>query len=156
MASSRVTLEGESAPVIGRGPRKLSARDGQMDVSGQDPGWVCRHVLDATGDGTVAAMAGWVVGAPLRIVLVVVAAMLLNRLARRAVKRGLRGLHAGPVSERLGMLARLAPGSIVGPAETSVRAEQRIEALAGILRSVVSFVIAVVAGFPQQTVWHRA
>jgi small-conductance mechanosensitive channel len=114
---------------------------------GQDPGWVCRHVLDATGNTTVAAAAGWIVGAPLRILVIVAAAAVLNRVARRAVKRGLRGLHAGAVGERIGALARFAPGSLMDTTETSLRAEQRIEALAGILRSVISFVIVAVAGF---------
>jgi small-conductance mechanosensitive channel len=114
---------------------------------GQDPGWVCRHVLDATGNTTVAAAAGWIVGAPLRILVIVAAAAVLNRIARRAVKRGLRGLHAGAVGERIGALARFAPGSLMDTTETSPRAEQRIEALAGILRSVISVVIAVVACF---------
>jgi len=114
---------------------------------GQDPGWVCRHVLDATGNTTVAAAAGWIVGAPLRILVIVVAAAVLNRIARRAVKRALRGLHAGAVGERIGALARFAPGSLMDTTETSLRAEQRIEALAGILRSVISVVIAAVAVF---------
>lgn len=92
-------------------------------------------------------MAGWVVGAPLRILLIVVAALVLNRVARRLVKRALRGLHAGPMSEHMGVLARLSPGRPSDTTETSLRAEQRIEALAGVLRSVVSFVIAVAAGF---------
>ena len=114
---------------------------------GQDPGWVCRHVLDATGNTTVAAAAGWVVGAPLRILFIIAGAIVLNRVARKAVKRALRGLQAGAVGERIGALARVAPGSLLETTETSLRAEQRIEALAGILRSVISFVIGAVALF---------
>jgi moderate conductance mechanosensitive channel len=110
---------------------------------------VCRHVLDATGNGTLAAAAGWIVGAPVRILVIIAAALVLNRIARRAVKRTLRGLHAGAVGERIGALARFAPGagSLMDTTESSLRAEQRIEALAGILRSVISFVIGAVATF---------
>jgi moderate conductance mechanosensitive channel len=116
---------------------------------GQDPGWVCRHVLDATGNDTLSAAAGWIVGAPLQILVIIAAALVLNRIARRAVKRTLRGLHAGAVGERIGALARFAPGagSLMDTTESSLRAEQRIEALAGILRSVISFVIGAVATF---------
>jgi small-conductance mechanosensitive channel len=116
---------------------------------GQDPGWVCRHVRDATGNSTLSAAAGWIVGAPLQILVIIAAALVLNRIARRAVKRTLRGLHAGAVSERIGALARFAPGagSLMDTTESSLRAEQRIEALAGILRSVISFVIGAIATF---------
>jgi small conductance mechanosensitive channel len=91
---------------------------------GDDPGWFCRQALDLTGDRTTAEAADFLIGKPLGILLVVVIAVVLNRLARRAVKRTLRGLQAGT---------------------TSLRAEQRIEALSSVLRSLISATILLIA-----------
>jgi small conductance mechanosensitive channel len=82
-----------------------------------------------------------------RIALIVIVAFVANRLSRRGVKRMLRGLHSGAVQERLGAVRRVTPGALLETAETSMRAEQRIEAIASVLRSIVSFVIFAVASF---------
>jgi small conductance mechanosensitive channel len=82
-----------------------------------------------------------------RIVLIVVIAFVANRLSRRGVKRMLRGLHSGAVQERIGAVRRVTPDALLETAETSMRAEQRIEAIASVLRSIVSFVIFAVAIF---------
>lgn len=39
---------------------------------------------------TVTGLTDWLLGPPLKIVLIVIAAMILNRMARRAVKRSAR------------------------------------------------------------------
>jgi small conductance mechanosensitive channel len=59
----------------------------------------------------------------------------------------LRGLHSGAVQERIGAVRRVTPDALLETAETSMRAEQRIEAIASVLRSIVSFVIFAVAIF---------
>ncbi len=87
----------------------------------------------------------FLVGKPLTIVAILVGALILNRLARRMVKGGLRGLHSGGVKERLGAMRRRAPAALLETEEISLRATQRIEALATVLRSVVSVVIGGVA-----------
>ena len=62
------------------------------DVCGQDPNWSCRVALEQTDSAGFASAAEWVVGKPLSILAIVIAALIVNRLARRALKRGLRGL----------------------------------------------------------------
>jgi moderate conductance mechanosensitive channel len=47
----------------------------------------------------------------------------------------------------MGMVRRLTPDALRDTRETSLRAEQRIDALTGVLRSVTSFVILLIAGF---------
>ena len=69
---------------------------------GDDPGYFCRQALDLTGDKTTAEAADFLIGKPLSILLIVIIAVVVNRLARRAVKRTLRGLQAGGLQERLG------------------------------------------------------
>src|SRR3954452_13136049 len=82
-----------------------------------------------------------------RIALIVIVAFVANRLSRRGVKRMLRGLHSGAVQERLGGGSRATPEALLETAETSLRAEQRIEAIASVLRSILSFVIFGIATF---------
>jgi moderate conductance mechanosensitive channel len=82
-----------------------------------------------------------------RIALIVIIAFVANRLSRRGVKRMLRGLHSGAVQERLGAVRRATPDALLETADTSLRAEQRIEAIASVLRSILSFVIFGVAVF---------
>jgi moderate conductance mechanosensitive channel len=82
----------------------------------------------------------------LTILLIVVAALIVNRLVRRAVKRMLRTLQNGGLQERLGAVRRATPDALLETGQMSLRAEQRIEALASVLRSVASFTIMAVAG----------
>jgi small-conductance mechanosensitive channel len=88
----------------------------------------------------------FLLGSPLAIVVIVVMAMVVSRVARRAIKRTLRGLHSGGVRERLSAVRRRTPEALLETEEISIRATQRIEALASVLRSVVSFVVWLVAG----------
>ena len=85
----------------------------------------------------------FVVGAPLRIAVILVIAAIVNRLARRAVKRGLAKLGHGGLRERLGGGRPL----LADTDEITPRSAQRVQALSTVLRSVVSFVIWIVAGF---------
>ena len=82
----------------------------------------------------------------LTILLIVVVALIVNRLLRRAVKRMLRTLQNGGLQERLGAVRRATPDALLETGQMSLRAEQRIEALASVLRSVASFTIMAVAG----------
>jgi moderate conductance mechanosensitive channel len=95
-------------------------------------------VLD---DERLSDVADWLLGPPLRILAILVVAFIANRLGRRAVKRSLTKLHSGAVRERMGAVRRRTPAALLETGETSVRAEQRIDALSSVLRSVLSFVI---------------
>jgi moderate conductance mechanosensitive channel len=94
---------------------------------------------------TLTDLTDWLLGPPLKIVLILIAAAVLNRVARRAVKRSLTRLHTGAVRERMGAMRRRTPAALLETGETSLRAEQRIDALSSVLRSVVTFVIWLVA-----------
>lgn len=116
-------------------------------MCGDDPGRICRIVLDATDNRTLAELGDWLVGPPLRILLILLVALVVNRIARRAVKRTLRGMASGAMRERIGAVRKRAPGALLETGEMSVRSEQRAHALSGVLRSVVSFVIFAIAAF---------
>ena len=110
-------------------------------ICGENSAWACRQTLDATGSRPLAIAAEFLLGKPLIILAIVVAALIINRLARRAVKRALTGLHSGGVKERLGAMRRRAPNALLETEEVSLRATQRIEALATVLRSIVTAIV---------------
>ena len=50
---------------------------------GEEPGWICRHVLDWTGSEGTAEIAHWALDVPLKILLIVIGALLVSWLLRR-------------------------------------------------------------------------
>ena len=118
-----------------------------LRVCGEEAAPGCRAVLDATGNSQLAQVAKWLLDAPLTILLILVVAWIANRLTRRVIKRGLRQLSTGGIRERLGGVRRRTPEAFLETGETSMRGEQRIEALTSVLRSATTFVIWLIAGF---------
>lgn len=114
---------------------------------GEEPGWFCRNVLDWTGNRTLADVADFIIGKPLTILAIVVIAWFVNRIARRGVRSALKTLSSGAVQERVGAMRAAAPSALLQTQEHSLRSEQRIDALASVLRSLVTFVIYTVATF---------
>ena len=94
-----------------------------------------------------ADVADFILGAPLRILAILVIAWFVNRIARRGVKGMLRTLSSGAVQERVGAMRAAAPSALLATQEHSLRSEQRIDALTSVLRSLVTFVIYTVAVF---------
>jgi moderate conductance mechanosensitive channel len=126
----------------------VSARQ-MAETCGDQSGLICRQVYEATHDRTLAQVGDFVVGKPLTILAILLAAAILNRLARRAIRRGLRRLATGGLRERIGAARRRAPIAMLDTDthEVSVRSTQRVEALSTVLRSVASFAIWTVAAF---------
>jgi small-conductance mechanosensitive channel len=117
------------------------------DTCGSDPDFACRELLQRTGNRTLAEIADFVFGTPLAIAAILIAALLVNRLAGRAIDRGLRTLSSGVVRDRVSAARRRGPGAVAESPEATLRAERRISALTTILRSVAGFVIVLFAGF---------
>jgi small conductance mechanosensitive channel len=118
-----------------------------QDVCGRDPGFFCREVFERTDDRALAELADKALGATLAAIAILLVAYLINRLVGRTIRRTLRTLHAGPVHDRLGSLRRRAPAALLEPTELTLRAEQRMNALTSVLRSVSTAVIFTIAGF---------
>ncbi len=116
-------------------------------VCGEEPGTFCRLVLDWTGDRTSAELADNFLGKPLAILLILLGALVINKLVRRSMKGGLRRLHTGGMQESLGALRRATPDALLETQEHSMRTEQRVQALGSVLGSVASFGIFTIAGF---------
>ncbi len=117
------------------------------DVCGEDPGFFCREVLNRTDNRTLAELSDHLLGTTLTVAAILLAALVVNRLVGRGVKRALRTLHSGAVRERLGSIRRRTPSALLETDEISLRAEQRITALTSVLRSIATAVIFAIAGF---------
>jgi small conductance mechanosensitive channel len=117
------------------------------EVCGDDAGFICREVLNRTDDRGLAELADTFLGTSLTIIAIGVGALIANRLVNRGIKRALRTLHSGAVRERVGALRRRTPSALLETDEMSIRAEQRINALTSVLRSVTGAVILAIAGF---------
>jgi small-conductance mechanosensitive channel len=126
----------------------VSARR-MAETCGDQPGLICRQIYESTHDRALAQVVDFIVGKPLTIVAIILVAAIVNRLARRAIRRGLRRLATGGLRERLGAARRRTPISMLDTDshEVSVRSTQRVEALSTVLRSVASFAIWTVAAF---------
>jgi small conductance mechanosensitive channel len=119
-----------------------------LRVCGEETAPGCRAVLDATGNSQLAQVAKWLLDAPLTIILILVVAAVANYVARRLIKRGLRRLASGGLRERLGSsVRRRTPAAFLETGETSMRGEQRIDALTSVLRSATTFFIWLIASF---------
>jgi small conductance mechanosensitive channel len=101
-------------------------------------GWACQPVLDATGNEQLAAAMGWLSEKPLKILAILVAAWVLNRVLRRVIAR--TGERMVDHADRFGdyMPSRLRSGG-------SGRSEARAATLSSISRSIATATVATVA-----------
>jgi small conductance mechanosensitive channel len=116
------------------------------EACGSDPSWICREILDATdGNESLARTADFLLARPLTIVLIVVGAVIVNRLLRRAIGHLVERVAAG---DRPGMVRSVidkAPDVLTGPSLSDPRAASRARTLGLVLRSVASSVVFSVA-----------
>jgi moderate conductance mechanosensitive channel len=70
-------------------PRGLLAgtTDRLTEACGEPPGLVCEWMFELTGDASAGRFADWFVAKPMKIVLILLVALILNRLVRRAIRR---------------------------------------------------------------------
>lgn len=116
------------------------------DACGEEPGAFCEWVFDRTDSDFWAATADWAIEKPLRILLILVAAFVVSRLLRRAVRGFARRLGEASDDERLNELRRSGPGRYIVQASTSVRAKARAETVGSVLSSIVTATVWILAG----------
>jgi len=126
---------------------QASADSKLTQACGEDPGFFCHKVFDWTGSAGGAEVARWAFDVPARILLIVVIAVLATWLLRRAIGHTLRRLRKSTVRDRMAAMRRGVPAALRKTQETSLRAEQRIEALTGVLRSIATFTVWLIAAF---------
>lgn len=107
-----------------------------VDVACGNQGPLCDAILEWTDNEVVAETTSWVLGTPVKIALIVAAALILNRLVRRLLRRSMRKL--GTVTA--------AHGEAVVSERSVERAEERASTIGSLLRSLSTATIYVIAG----------
>ena len=60
---------------------------GLVDACGPQPGLTCEWIWDATASGSLAALADWLIERPLKVAVILIGAVVVNRLVKRAIDR---------------------------------------------------------------------
>jgi small conductance mechanosensitive channel len=121
------------------------------EACGADPGIVCEAVFELTDNRTLARFAEWLTTVPFHILLIVVGAMVVNRLARRAISRFVDRLvreRTVPDLEDVPLIGAISTRAVAGLerlTERTERSRQRAETLGALLRSLATGTIFVVA-----------
>lgn len=125
----------------------MDSMDELTEACGTSPRLLCETVFDWTGDGTTAKWVGWLVEGPLRILLIIIAAYLINRYGRKIVSRFAASLAEPAVEEDVDANAmQRSIHRLKMMRERKARAAQRAETLGIVLRSLLSSIVWVVAG----------
>ena len=106
-----------------------------------DSSYICEKVYDWTGNDFLAKAAEWVLDKPIRIMLIVVAAWFISRVAQRPIERFAEGVADGPSEGRLRSLRASGPGRLLIEEKESVRAKARAETIGLVLRSITTALI---------------
>ncbi len=104
----------------------------------------CSVVLRATGNRYLSTLAGSVIPALLKVLLILVLAFVVHRLLKRAIKRFTRSLASKTV-QRLGKFSGRVPLADTSPMDLS-RAAMRTETMGAVFNSIAAVAVWVIAG----------
>jgi small conductance mechanosensitive channel len=111
------------------------AIDELLETCGAEPSTICRWTLDVTNSAGVAEVTDFVSGAPLRILFVLVAGFVLNRILRRLLEGfAARLADREDQTETPGRVNR----SFLSDADRQSRVDARRQTLIAVLGSIVS------------------
>ncbi|SVD17990.1 uncharacterized protein METZ01_LOCUS370844, partial [marine metagenome] len=65
----------------------MGQEQGLVDACGVEPGYTCEWIWDATGNEGLASLVEWLIERPLKVVVILVGALIVNRLVKRAIDR---------------------------------------------------------------------
>ncbi len=117
----------------------------RLEACGPSPGGACRFVIDRTDHVGLAKAVDWCVHTPLRILLVLAGAWLLNRVVRRAIRRFAARVEGSASHGELRRLRDRAPGVFLDTGEVNPRSAARARTISTVLRSLCSAVIGTFA-----------
>jgi small conductance mechanosensitive channel len=84
---------------------------------------------------------------PLKILFIVVLALLATRLARKAIKRFVRGFEQPDVQRTLGSIRNRTPAALLATGPVNLRGAQRAETIGAVLSSITTAVVWTIAVF---------
>ena len=134
---------------------QLLAQAGAPDLAsacGSEPGFVCKWVWDVSGNERLAEIIGWSVERPLKVVLILLVAVVVNRLLKGTIDGVVNRLvesrsenesaaESGALVARVGRRAR----RLTRIHERAERSRQRARTLGGLFRTTTSGAVYVLA-----------
>ena len=129
---------------------------GLVDACGAQPGIACEWVWDATASEALAALADWLIERPVKVVVILLGAVVVNRLVKRAIDRMVNRIvetrtieesaaEAESSTRLLAGLGRRAKGRFQKIHDQADRSRQRAMTLGAVLRSLASFSVYALA-----------
>jgi len=136
-------------------PNQLLAQAVASDLAGacgSEPSFVCKWVWDASGNERLAEIIGWGVARPLKVVLILLAAVVMNRLLKNTIEGVVNRLvesrsekesaaESDALVARVGRRAR----KLTGIHERAERSRQRARTLGGLFRTTTTVAVYVLA-----------
>jgi len=110
-----------------------------------DASRVCSRVYDWTNNKALAGLAEWFIDRPIRVVVILALAWLINRMARRSIAALSERIRAQPSHPRLRRLRSDGPGGTALDQAEALRAPARAEAVEGVLKGLITVAVWVIA-----------
>ena len=136
-------------------PNQLLAQAVAPDLAGacgSEPGFVCEWVWDVSGNERLAEIIGWSVERPLKVVLVLVAAVVVNRLLKKTIEGVVNRLvesrsekESAAESDALVAWVGRRARKLTGIHERAERSRQRARTLGGLFRTTTTVAVYVMA-----------
>ena len=121
------------------GQEELNSLQKLQEACGDNPGSVCRQIYEWTGNSFLADSLQWLVGRPLRIIIILIAAFILGRVIKRLIRRAVDRLSERRSSSSLQRLRKTGPGRHLFDSDNeSQRAEERAATIGSVLSSVTT------------------
>jgi moderate conductance mechanosensitive channel len=118
------------------------------DACGEQPGTICEWVYDQTGGNeTLAKIADWLISRPLQILLILIVAWLLSKLARRWIRRVVERVVSPDRDLAARQLQRIGvrPPPMLTSDVVDPRRETRALAISGLMGSTAAALIWTIA-----------
>lgn len=130
-------------------PAAVTSDDsGLFDACGSDPNSVCRWVFEQTDNSFLAIVAEWVVARIVPVLLILVGALVVSRLLKRAIGKLIDRMAAVPKDSRLDALRSKGPGRfLLNEHGASLRSEARAKTIGHVLTSIATFFVWAIAVF---------
>jgi len=128
---------------------------GLVDACGESPGFICEWIWDATDNEALAGLVDWLIERPLKVAIILVGALVVNRLVKRAIDRMVsrlvesrtreEGEAEAESSARLARLGRRARGRLQKIHDQAERSRQRAVTLGVVLRGLAGVAVYALA-----------
>ncbi|MEC8974164.1 MAG: mechanosensitive ion channel family protein [Actinomycetota bacterium] len=119
--------------------------DKLVDACGNDPSQICEWVFNASNNKNLASIVGWAVDKPLKIIIIFIAAFIVSRVMKRAVKHFGEKLTDDKKSRALEQIKKVKAGKMLIDDQQEERNKARTETLTSVLSSGANLVIWTVA-----------